>query len=87
MRGIMESQTIITVTGPDGSERDYVEDVKIPFAGNEYAVLVSIPEDEADTAEPDIILAKIVADENGEAEYLPPSDEEYDAVASIYESM
>lgn len=83
----MDSQAIVAVTDPDGKTRDYVEDVRIPFAGNEYAVLVSIPEDMADEGEPEIILAKIVTGDDGEVEYIPPSDDEYDAVASLYESM
>lgn len=36
---------IISVSDPGGIERDYVQDVVIPFAGKEFAVLVSIPED------------------------------------------
>lgn len=39
-----EDPIIITITGPDGDERDYVQDTVIPFAGKEFAVLVSIPE-------------------------------------------
>ena len=31
-----------------------------------------------DEEEPDIILARIDTDENGEAEYVPPTDDEYD---------
>lgn len=58
----------------------------IPFSGKEFAVLVSIPESE-DEEEPDIILARIDINENGEAEYVPPTDEEYDAVADIYDAM
>ena len=42
---------------------------------------------EDDEEEPDIILARIDTDENGEAEYVPPTDDEYDAVADIYDAM
>ena len=48
---------------------------------------ISIPEKEDSEEEPDIILARIDRDENGEAVYLPPTDEEYDAVADIYDAM
>ncbi|MFR6110327.1 MAG: DUF1292 domain-containing protein [Dialister invisus] len=37
--------------------------------------------------EPEIILARVDTDKNGEAEYVPPTDEEYDAVAEIYNEM
>lgn len=54
-----EEAIIITITGPDGDERDYAQDVVIPFQGKEFAVLVSIPTSEDDEEEPDIILARI----------------------------
>ena len=82
-----EESIVITITGPDGTEQDYVQDTVIPFAGKEFAVLVSIPESEDSTEEPDIILARIDTDEHGEPLYVPPTDEEYDAVAEIYEAM
>lgn len=78
---------IISVSDPGGIERDYVQDVVIPFAGKEFAVLVSIPEDGENVEEPEIILARVDTDKNGEAEYVPPTDEEYDAVAEIYNEM
>lgn len=82
-----EEPIVITITGPDGSEKDYVQDTVIPFCGKEFAVLVSIPESEDSKEEPDIILARIDTDEQGEPVYVPPTDEEYDAVAEIYEAM
>ncbi len=83
----MEEPIVVTITGPDGSEQDFAQDVVIPYDGKEFAVLVSIPESESDTKEPEIILARIDTDENGEAEYVPPTDEEYDAVEAIYNEM
>ena len=59
----------------------------IPFAGKEFAVLVFIPEDGENVEEPEISLARVDTDKNGEAEYVPPTDEEYDAVAEIYNEM
>ena len=78
---------IISVSDPGGIERDYVQDVVIPFAGKEFAVLVSILEDGENVEEPEIILARVDTDKNGQAEYVPPTDEEYDAVAEIYNEM
>ena len=72
---------IISVSDPGGIERDYVQDVVIPFAGKEFAVLVSILEDGENVEEPEIILARVDTDKNGEAEYVPPTDEEYDVAA------
>ena len=61
---------IISVSDPGGIERDYVQDVVIPFAGKEFAVLVSIPEDGENVEEPEIILARVDTDKNGENMYL-----------------
>ncbi len=82
-----EEPIVVTITGPDGEEKDYAQDVVIPFAGKEFAVLVSIPNSEDEAEEQEVILARIDLDENGEAEYVPPTDEEYDAVADIYDAM
>ena len=86
--GADEEVVMVTVTGPDGSETDYVQDTVIPWEGRQFAVLIAVPASEsAAEEEPDVILARIDADENGEAVYLPPTDEEYDAVAAAYEDM
>ena len=39
-----EEPIIIIVTGPDGEEREYVQDIIIPFSGKKFAVLVAIPQ-------------------------------------------
>ena len=83
----MEAVPVI-ITGPDGQEREYVEEKVILFAGEKFAVLVALP-DYADQVEDglDIILTKMVTNENGEVEYIPPTDKEFEAVAEIYEKM
>ena len=82
-----ETPVIVSITDTEGNVRDYVQDTVIPFAGEQFAVLVSIPEREDSEEEPEILLAKITEGEDGEAEYIPQTDEEYDAVADIYETM
>ena len=73
----MEAVPVI-ITGPDGQEREYVEEKVIPFAGETFAVLVALP-DYADQVEDglDIILTKMVTNENGEVEYISPTDKEF----------
>ena len=82
-----EEPIIIIVTGPDGEEKEYVQDIMIPFAGKQFAFLVAVPQTEEEQSDPEIILARIETDASGEAEYVPPTDEEYDAVAYIYNEM
>lgn len=87
MTETMEEPIVVTITAPDGTEQDFAQDVVIPYDGKEFAVLVSIPESEDDEREPEILLARIDTDANGEPEYVPPTDEEYDAVEAIYSAM
>ncbi len=87
MADMKEEPIVVTITAPDGSEQDFAQDVVIPYQGKQFAVLVSIPELEEDTKKPEIILARIDMDDNGEPEYVPPTDEEYDAVEAIYNEM
>lgn len=83
-----EEPVVVTITGPDGNEQDFAEDVIIPYDGKQFAVLVSIPASAEADEEPEIILARIDTDEaDGEPVYVPPTDEEYDAVAAIYDNM
>ena len=37
--------------------------------------------------EEDVVIAKIVKDENGEDEYVEPSEEEYETVEKVYNEM
>ena len=84
---IQEESVIVTIVGPDNEEKDYVQETVIPFMGKKFAILVAIPETEDGNEELDMILARMDEDEFGEIEYLPPIDEEYDAVISIYDAM
>lgn len=82
-----ETVNVVTMTDPDGNETEFAEDVVIPYAGKQFAALVRIPTSEADEEEPDIILARMETDESGDISYVPPTDEEFDAVSEIYENM
>ncbi len=84
---LQEEVSIVTLTAPDGTETEFAEDVIIPYKGKQFAALVEIPTSADDENEPDIILARMETDENGEISYVPPTDEEFDAVAGIYEKM
>ena len=82
-----EAVNIVTMTDPDGNETEFAEDVIISYAGKQFAALVRIPQSEEDEEEPEIILARMETDETGEIAYVPPTDEEFDAVSEIYENM
>ncbi|MCI5836574.1 MAG: DUF1292 domain-containing protein [Veillonellaceae bacterium] len=84
-----EEVVIVQIEGPDGSEEFFAQDIIIPHDGKEFAVLVALPQEDevADDFEPDIILARLDMGEDGEVEYVSPTEEEFEAVEKIYDDM
>lgn len=82
---------IVTFTDEEGDELLYRQEMIIPVNGDNYALLVGIePDDEAMTYRDDednVIIAKIVKDDEGEDEYIDPTDEEFEAVQKVYNEM
>ena len=86
-----EEIPVVIIEDEEGNEYYYEEEMVIPYDGKNFAILVALPSDEHgedcgcfDDAE--AIIARI--DEvDGEAQYVAPTDEEYDAVAEIYDNM
>lgn len=94
--------TVVVITDEDGNEYNYVEEMVFPAGEDEYAILVSIDGDECGCGceeehihdeecdcdeEVDVILAKVVKDENGEVEYIEPTDEEFEIAQKAYEEL
>ena len=65
--------------------------------GEKYALLIGIHEDEeehehgcgcgCEDGDEDVLIAKIVKNEQGEEEYVDPTDEEFDAVQKAYDAI
>lgn len=97
------TEQIVVMTDESGNEFYYREDFVIPYDGKSFSLLVPIevPEDEDADAEaadaevsateeddePDVFIARVDFDDEGEAVYLDPTEEEFEAVKSIYEEM
>lgn len=94
--------TVVVITDEDGNEYNYVEEMVFPAGEDEYAILVSIDGDECGCGceeehihdeecdceeEVDVILAKVVKDEDGEVEYIEPTDEEFEMAQKAYEEL
>ena len=94
--------TVVVITDEDGNEYNYVEEMVFPAGEDEYAILVSIDGDECGCGceeehihdeecdceeEVDVILAKVVKDEDGEVEYIEPTDEEFEIAQKAYEEL
>ena len=91
-----EEVNVVVLTDDQGNEGYFMEEMIIPYNGKNFAVLVAIDEDccededcECHHHEEDeddyCIIARIDFDENGEAVYVAPTDEEYEAVAELYD--
>ena len=89
---------IVEMKDEEGNSYYYVEEMIIPVNGEKYALLVAVEpevEEEAhihdencDCGETDdVIIAKIIVNENGEEEYIEPTDEEFFAVQDAYEKL
>lgn len=91
-----EDEFVIEMEDEDGNVFRYVEELVIPVNGERFAFLVEIdPEhehecdcddDECD-CEDAVIIAKIVENEDGEEEYIEPTEEEFEAVQAAYEEL
>ena len=92
--------TVVIITDEEGNEYNYVEEMVFPAGKDEYAILVGIDGDEGGCGEEhihdedcecdeeiDVILAKVVKDENGEIEYIEPTDEEFEIAQKAYEEL
>ena len=85
---------IVEMTDEDGNSYFYVEEMVIPVGNDRFALLVEL-HDEHEHGEgcgcgcedDDVIIAKIVTNEDGEDEYIEPTDEEFKAVQAAYEKI
>ncbi|WP_298462132.1 DUF1292 domain-containing protein [uncultured Mitsuokella sp.] len=92
-----EEDVVVVMTDEDGHEYYYREEMIIPVEEDRYALLVGIHgEDEEHAAgcgcgcedgDEDVIIAKIVVNDEGEEEYIEPSDEEFEAVQKAYDAL
>ena len=92
-----EDDIVVVMTDEDGNEYYYREEMIIPVDEERYALLVGIHgEDEEHAAgcgcgcedgDEDVIIAKIVVNDEGEEEYIETSDEEFEAVQKAYDAL
>ena len=90
---------VVEMTDEDGNTFYYVEEMIIPVGKEKFALLVELHDEHEHGAgcncggncdcdcDDDVIIAKIVTNENGEDEYVEPTDEEFEAVQEAYEKL
>ena len=96
----LDDDVLIEMTDADGNVFYYVEEMIIPVDGENFALLVEV-KDEHDhdehcghcgcdcdcDCEDDVVIAKIIVNADGEAEYVEPTDEEFAKVQEAYEQL
>lgn len=83
--------SVVVITDADGNEYNFVEEFAFSVDGVEYAILVELLEDcgcegehDHEEEEPNVILAKVVLGEDGEVEYIEPTEEEFEVAEAAY---
>lgn len=93
-----DEEIVIEFADEEGNVFYYVQEMIIPVNGEDYALLVEVHEEgdehhchdencDCEDDEGDVRIAKIVINEDGEEEYIEPTDEEFEAVQEAYERL
>ncbi len=93
-----EEDFYIEMTDEEGNKYYYLEEMVIPVGDEQYALLIEVDADgeivhlhdegcDCCGDDENVIVAKIVINEDGEEEYIEPTDEEYEAVQDAYNKI
>ena len=84
-----DEDIVVEMTDADGNVFLYSEEMIIPVDGENFALLIAIHDDDEEIFddEEEVIIAKIVLNEDGEEEYIEPTDEEFERVQAAYEKL
>ena len=93
-KDMQDEDVMVVMTDEEGNEYYYQEEMIIPVGDQRYALLVGIHDDEHEHGcgcdcedDEDVLIAKIVVNEEGEEEYIEPTDEEFEAVQKAYDAL
>jgi len=96
-----DADVIVEMTDEEGNSYYYREEMIIPVGDDKFALLIGIHDEEEEEEEEhahscgcgcgehdeDVLIAKVVMGEDGEEEYIEPTDEEFDAVQRAYDAL
>lgn len=97
-----EEEMVVVMTDEEGNEFYYREEMIIPVGDEKYALLVGIHDHDDEQEhehehcgcgcgegedDEDVLIAKIVKNEQGEEEYVDPTDEEFEKVQAAYDAI
>ena len=88
---------VVEFTDEEGNSYLYEQEMIIPVNGEKFALLIGVEDEEHEhehgcgcgweEGDEDVLIAKIVTNENGEEEYVEPTDEEFAAVQKAYDAL
>ena len=96
---ILDDDVLIEMTDEDGNVFYYVEEMIVPVDGKNFALLVELKKEHAHCDncgcdcdcgcddDDEVIIAKVIVNEDGKEEYIEPTDEEFDRFLEIYENL
>ena len=92
---ILDDDILVEMTDEDGNVFYYIEEMIIPVDGETFALLVEVKDEDHEHGEgcdcgcedDDVIIAKIIINEDGQEEYVEPTDEEFEKVQEAYEKL
>ena len=96
---VQDQGLVVEMADDQGNKYYYEEEMIVPVGDERYAILVGLhDEDEAehhhcgcgcgcDEDDEDVLVAKIVVGEDGEDEYVEPTDEEFERFQEAYEAL
>ena len=92
---MLDDDFLIEMTDDMGNVFYYVEEMIIPVGDEKFALLVEVKDDEhgedcdcdCGCCDDDVVIAKIIVNEQGEEEYIEPTDEEFELVQAAYEKL
>ncbi len=95
-----DEEMVVVMTDDKGNEFYYHEEMIIPVGEDKYALLIGVHDEEeaeheheqgcgcgCEDDDEDVLIAKIVKNEDGEEEYIDPTDEEFEAVQKAYDAI
>lgn len=92
-----DADVIVEMTDEEGNSYYYREEMIIPVGADKFALLIGIHDEEEEEEhahscgcgehDEDVLIAKVVMGDDGEEEYVEPTDEEFDAVQRAYDAL
>lgn len=94
-----DADVIVEMTDEEGNSYYYREEMIIPVGDDKFALLIGVHDEEEEEEhahscgcgcgehDEDVLIAKVVMGDDGEEEYVEPTDEEFDAVQRAYDAL